>query len=67
MTRQTQNAQILQHLKEGKEITALTALQLFRSLRLSGRIYDLRAEGHQISSEMVKVGDKHVALYRMAP
>ena len=48
MTTETQNAQILARLKSGKTITPLEALAEFGCLRLSGRIYDLRRDGHQI-------------------
>ena len=52
---EAQNAQILAHLKSGKKITAFEALAEYNCLRLSGRIYDLRQEGHSISMEMVKM------------
>lgn len=66
MTTTTQTQQILAWLKGGKDITALSALKRFRCLRLSGRIYDLRKQGHRIKSEPVKVGDKRVSRYRLA-
>lgn len=60
------NAQILAHMKAGRAITPLDALERFGCLRLSGRIYDLRADGHRIDSTMIDVGDgKRVAEYRL--
>lgn len=65
----TQNAGLLRLLRErGAEgVTALEALRLLGSLRLSARVYDLRREGHDIRAEMVTVGDgKRVARYTLA-
>lgn len=63
---QTQTQAILRHLQSGKAITPLECLQLYGSLRLGGRIYDLRKAGWKIESKMVDVGNgKHVAEYRL--
>ena len=62
----TQNTQILHHLKSGKSITALEALNEFGCLRLSGRIYDLKKEGHSITKDMIATpSGKRVAEYRL--
>jgi len=61
----TQNEQILRHLKRGRKITPLQALNLYGCLRLSGRILELREQGHPIKSEMVKVNNKRVARYSL--
>ena len=50
----TQRKRILNHLKSGKSITALSALKLFGCFRLASRINQLR-EMYNISTEMVKV------------
>ena len=64
MSIETQNAQILAHLKAGKTITPRQADREFNCMRLSARIYDLRQEGHPISKQMVKTpSGKHVAEY----
>lgn len=61
---QSQNAQILAHLKTGGKITALSALEKFNCMRLSARIKDLRNRGHQISSEFIQVASgKRVKQY----
>jgi hypothetical protein len=52
----TQSTVILAHLKK-KPITPLEALNLYGCFRLGARIWELKANGHDIKSEMVK--DKH--------
>lgn len=62
----TQNAQILAHLKTGKSITPLDALKLYGCFRLGARIFELRQDGHNIHSERVPVGPgKLVASYTL--
>ncbi len=51
----TQNAMILSHLKSGKSITPLEALNLCGSLRLSERIRELQFAGNKISKRWVTV------------
>jgi len=60
-----QASQILAHMKAGKPITQLDAFKLFRCFRLSGRIYDLRKAGHEISATMVEKNGKWLAEYRL--
>jgi hypothetical protein len=62
----TQNQRILAYLKKGHGITPYGALRMFGSLRLSGRIYDLKREGHRIEKQWVKRNGKHWARYVMA-
>ena len=50
----TQNEAILAHLKAGKAVTPISALTMFGCLRLSARIYDLRAEGNKIDMQRVQ-------------
>lgn len=54
-TSTSQKAKILAYLEAGNSITPIEALYQFGSLRLSGRIKDLRDEGHDIKSEFVKL------------
>ena len=61
----TQNQKILAYLKKGKAITPLQALDKFGCFRLSGRILELKEQGHPIKSEMVKVNNKRVAQYSL--
>ncbi len=60
---ESQSYQIREYLLQGNTITAMEALKLFGCFRLSGRIYDLRKEGTNISSTIVKVNGKRVAEY----
>jgi hypothetical protein len=59
----SQNSIILSHLLGGGSLTSLDALHLCGCLRLSARIYDLRAMGHNIESERVCVNGKYVSRY----
>jgi len=43
-----QSQQILTHLKSGKGITALEALQFYGVMRLASRIFELRQDGAEI-------------------
>ena len=49
----TQNQQILNYLKTGKSLSPIDALNKFGCFRLSGRIYDLKKEGHNIETNYV--------------
>lgn len=44
----SQKAEILKHLQEYGSITAMEALRLCGSMRLAGRIFELRQEGWDI-------------------
>ena len=46
-----QNAQILSHLKRGKEITPMEALNEYGCFRLAARVYELRDNGWPIECE----------------
>ena len=61
----TQNRAILAHLKSGKAITAIEALNLCGCFRLSARIYDLRQQGYSIKTSTVCVNNKHFASYSL--
>jgi len=62
---QSQKQQILKHLKRGKSITALQALNKYGCLRLASRINEIKQEGYTIVSKMVTRGGKRFAEYRM--
>lgn len=56
MNNVSQEKQILKYLKTHKKgITPLDALRLFGCMRLSGRIFNLREEGHDIRTEIETV------------
>ena len=62
---------ILKYLRTHKRgITPQIAYEKFGCLRLSGRIWDLRNMGHDISSTLIEVKNRHgepcrVSLYRL--
>lgn len=59
----SQKIQVLRYLAKGKTLTPLEALEKFGTLRLSGRIHELQAEGWPIRCDMVRIGDKRVGRY----
>ena len=60
----TQNEQVLKHLKEYGSITPLEAMVRYDIMRLSGRIFELRKEGHNIiTKDRVTKKGKHYAEY----
>ena len=61
----SQNAKILDYMKSKKSITPLEALNLFGCFRLSGRIYDLKKEGHNIKAKLVTKNGKTFAKYSL--
>ena len=62
----TQEEQILAHLKSGKRITPLEALNLYKCFRLGGRIFSLRKLGHNIETKMIPIEKgKRIAEYRL--
>jgi hypothetical protein len=63
----SQNALILAHLKRGKHLTAIKALEMFGCFRLASRINDLRNMGHSIVTVKTKTNSgKWIGVYRMA-
>jgi len=64
---QSQNKLILEHLQAGNKVTAIDALHRFNCLRLSGRINDLRNQGHNIVTDIVKIkkSRKRIASYSL--
>ena len=61
----TQNQQILNYLKTGKSLSPIDALNKFGCFRLSGRIYDLKKEGHDIETAIVTKKKKSFAVYTL--
>ena len=60
----SQNQQVLDWLKKGS-ITALEALLTLGICRLAARINDLRCQGINIATTMVRQGGKRFAVYSM--
>ena len=49
----------------GNSITAVEALEKFGCFRLAARIEEFRKQGHNITTETVKRGDKEFARYHL--
>ena len=61
----TQEAQILNHLKKHKLITSWEAIQGYRITRLSARIYELREKGYNIITTYNTINGKTFAEYNL--
>lgn len=57
---------VLSYLMANQSITALQALNSCGTMRLSARIWDLRRDGHDISTEMVYGKNEDGEQYRYA-
>ena len=63
---EAQNHKILQHLKTGKSISPLEAINLCGCMRLAARVFDLRDEGWPIHCEKRPVGfNRRVGFYTL--
>lgn len=62
--KKTQCEMALEYLKKFDTITPLEALTAFNCMRLSARISDLRADGHNITKVTHK-GKKNYAIYKL--
>ncbi len=60
---QSQNKQILAHLKKGNKITPLQALNKFDCFRLAARMANLKDAGHKIDSKMITRNNKRFKQY----
>ena len=54
----SQNKQIADYLNKGKKLTTLDALTKFGCFRLASRINDLRNEGMNIATKIIKLDNK---------
>ena len=61
----SQTERIRKHLQSGRSITPLQALNLYRCMRLGARIYDLKRQGLNISSHLVRRGRMQYAEYSL--
>jgi hypothetical protein len=59
----SQERAILAHLKSGKSITPIDALNLYGCFRLGARIKNLREEGHNIITDYEESNGKRYARY----
>lgn len=65
LTTESQNKAILKHLQAGLTITPLEALKRYQCFRLSARIHDLKAKGHDIRTDIILDGRKKYAIYKL--
>lgn len=56
---------IEQHLRSGKTITPIEALDLYGCFRLGARIWDLKHQGLDIVRDMITNGRKRYARYSL--
>lgn len=61
----SQNARILNHLKQGKTITQAQAAELFDCWRLAPRIHELRGKGYKIETVEKQSRNARFAQYRL--
>ena len=63
MITMSQKSRILNHLKTGRAITQIEALNLFGCFRLASRIEELRSQGYDIKTVMIDYNNKRFAKY----
>lgn len=61
----SQNEEILDHLRSGRSISPLEALEKYGCFRLGARIFSLKKMGHKIETNMVEKNGKWFAEYRL--
>lgn len=62
----TQTEQVLAHLKRGNTLTSMQSFRLFAITRLPDRVRDLRAKGHTIYAERIRLpSGKRIARYSL--
>lgn len=62
----SQTSAILSHLKAGRCIDPMMALQKFGSFRLGARIFELRQAGYRISCKLIKTRtNKRIGVYKL--
>lgn len=61
----TKKQKILSHLKSGKSITSMQAIDLYRVTRLAAVVHTLKKEGYPIESKNVKGNDGAYSVYKM--
>ena len=61
---ESQNKQILAHMKSGGSVTSLEAVSMFNCMQLASRIFELIADGQPIKKEWVRLKNwKNVVRY----
>tara|TARA_R100000458_G_C8149629_1_gene157762 strand:+ start:295 stop:531 length:237 start_codon:yes stop_codon:yes gene_type:complete len=65
MRKPTKKQKILSHLKSGRTITSMEAIDLYRCTRLAAVIHSLKEEGYDIISKNVKGTNTNYARYKL--
>lgn len=65
MERQSQNKQVLNHLRNKGPLDPLTALRLYGIFRLGARCWDLKKSGESIVTTLVTKNGKRYAEYSL--
>jgi hypothetical protein len=60
---ETKTKQVLNHLQVHKKITSWEAISKYGATRLASIIFNLKGDGHAISSEMIFEEKKRYAIY----
>ena len=60
-----QKTQILEHLKNGKKITPIEALNMFGCFRLAAVVFDLKQKGYDIQTRIINNANKSFAEYSL--
>jgi hypothetical protein len=63
---ESKSKQVLDYLQVHKKITSWDAISKFGATRLASIIFNLREDGHSITSEMIFEGRKRYAIYHYA-
>ena len=62
---ESQSGRILKHMQEGYGITPITALNNYGCFRLAAVVFDLKKEGHNIRTTIIKENNKKFARYKL--
>ena len=61
----SQTDQILKHMQEGYGITPITALNNYGCFRLASVVFNLKREGHNIRTTIIRENNKKFARYKL--
>ena len=64
---ESQSGRILKHMQEGYGITPITALNKYGCFRLAAVVFDLKREGHNIETTIIRENEKKFARYKLIP
>jgi len=61
----TQGKKVLEHLQVFGSITPMDAFHTYQITRLAAVVFDLRKQGHEITTENMRKGNVSWAVYRL--